>query len=142
MWYDLYSTTLQQHGFILNPYDKCVANKEINGKQCTIVFYVDDNKISHEDPQVVTDVINILKGHFGELTVTRGKKHDFLGMNVTFRDDGTVEIEMKNQIQEALDMVDEPIGINVTTPANKRLYEISQDAVPLNKKSLNGFILW
>ena len=95
LWYDLYSTTLQQHGFVLNPYDKCVANKEINGKQCTIFFYVDDNKISHEDPQVVTNVINILKGHFGELTVTRGKKHDFLGMNITFRDDGTVEIEMR-----------------------------------------------
>ena len=33
-------------GFVLNPYDKCIANKTINGSQCTIVFYVDDNKIS------------------------------------------------------------------------------------------------
>ena len=57
LWYHLYSSTLEKLGFKINPYDKCVANKEINGKQCTIVFYVDDNKISHEDPEVVTSVL-------------------------------------------------------------------------------------
>ena len=77
LWYDLYSTTLVKHGFVLNPYDKCVANKYIDGKQCTIVFYVDDNKISHVDPNVVTSIIDILKGHFGELTVSRGKSTIF-----------------------------------------------------------------
>jgi len=82
LWYNLYSTTLVEHGFKLNPYDKCVANKDINGKQCTIVFYVDDNKISHVDPDVVTDVIDILRGHFGELTITRGREHNFLGMDL------------------------------------------------------------
>ena len=45
LWYDLYSTTLEKEGFVINPYDRCVANKIINGKQCTIVFYVDDNKL-------------------------------------------------------------------------------------------------
>ena len=44
-------------GFELNPYDPCVANATIRNKQCTIVCYVDDNKISHQDPNVVTDVI-------------------------------------------------------------------------------------
>ena len=38
LWYNLYSSTLQKLGFILNNYDKCVANKVINGKQCTIFF--------------------------------------------------------------------------------------------------------
>ena len=37
----------------------------INGKQCTIVWYVDDNKISHVDKNVVTDILEKLKGHFG-----------------------------------------------------------------------------
>ena len=40
-WYELYSETLSKEGFVINPYDKCVANKIINGKQCTIVWYVD-----------------------------------------------------------------------------------------------------
>jgi hypothetical protein len=57
LWYDLFSTDLQKMGFKLNPYDLCVGNKTINGKQCTIVWYVDDTKISHEDPNLLTEVI-------------------------------------------------------------------------------------
>jgi hypothetical protein len=31
------SSHLVDHGFIMNPYDVCCMNKEIEGKQCTIV---------------------------------------------------------------------------------------------------------
>ena len=62
-WYELFSETLVKEGWKINPYDKCVANKEINDKQCTIVWYVDDNKVSHVDPEVVTEVIELMKGH-------------------------------------------------------------------------------
>jgi hypothetical protein len=62
-------------GFVLNLYNHCVlANGMIKGKQCTIAWYADDNKISHEDPKVVTMIMNKLKEHFGKMTVTRGKK--------------------------------------------------------------------
>ena len=43
LWYELYSNKLQEMGFVLNPCDSCVANKIINGKQCTIAWHVDDN---------------------------------------------------------------------------------------------------
>ena len=36
LWYDLFSNILKGLGFTINPYDQCVANKEINGSQCTI----------------------------------------------------------------------------------------------------------
>jgi Reverse transcriptase (RNA-dependent DNA polymerase) len=49
LWYELFSHTLEHHGFTINPYDFCVANATIKGTQCTIVWYVDDTKISgHE----------------------------------------------------------------------------------------------
>jgi len=38
----LLSDTLQEWGFKLNPYDKCMANKKINGKQCTIIWHMDN----------------------------------------------------------------------------------------------------
>ena len=57
LWYDLFSSTLQEMGHDLNPYDRCVANKVINGKQCTIAWYVDNTKISHVDTKVVTEAI-------------------------------------------------------------------------------------
>ena len=36
-----------------NLYDMYVVNKKVNGKQCTIIWYVDDLKVSHEDEIVV-----------------------------------------------------------------------------------------
>jgi len=32
LWYELFANTLKDMGFEINPYDKCVANKMINGK--------------------------------------------------------------------------------------------------------------
>lgn len=37
LWYNLFTSTLKGMGFKVNPYDRCVANKTINGKQCTLV---------------------------------------------------------------------------------------------------------
>jgi hypothetical protein len=45
---------LESAGFKLNPYDPCVANKMINGKQMTVCWHVDDLKVSHIDPSEVT----------------------------------------------------------------------------------------
>ena len=51
-------------GFELNPYDICVANKLVNGKQFNLVWYVDDKKVSHVEAEVVDNLINDLKNHF------------------------------------------------------------------------------
>ena len=61
-------------GFTLNPYDLCVANVQIENKQCTILWYVDDNKISHVNPKVVDDIIERIESKFGKMTKTRGDK--------------------------------------------------------------------
>jgi len=45
----------------------------INGKQCTIAWYVDDNKISHVEPDVVTEIVAKIEKRFGKMTVTQGK---------------------------------------------------------------------
>ena len=60
------SNTLQGWGFILNPYYNCVANKIINGTQCTILGHVGDIKISHTDPQVVADILAPLNLQYGK----------------------------------------------------------------------------
>ena len=94
-WNELCSETLENKGFVINPYDRCVANKEINGKYHTIVFCEDENKVSHVDPSVVTEVIELMKSHCEELTVTRGKKHKILDMNIDVNKDKNIKVEMK-----------------------------------------------
>ena len=34
--YDVYTEVLVDMDFVLNPYDKCISNKMIQGDQCTI----------------------------------------------------------------------------------------------------------
>ena len=78
--------------FELNPYGRCVANKIFNGKQYTLVWYVDENKVSQMGEKVVDNLINDLKKHFGELLVTRGKMHKFWGMHINITEGGNIEI--------------------------------------------------
>jgi len=75
--------TLIEWGFKINEYDRCVTNKVINGKQCTIIWHVDDLKISHVDPKVVKDVIEKLEKKFWQespLVTSQGKTIEYLGM--------------------------------------------------------------
>jgi Reverse transcriptase (RNA-dependent DNA polymerase) len=130
LWYELFSQTLEQHGFTINPYDFCVANATIDGTQCTIVWYVDDTKISHVKPCVVTNVIGMLESHFGKMSVSRGAQHEFLGMHLDFLDDGTATIHMPSYLQSAIDESGLPINKAAATPAAASLLHI-EAASPL-----------
>ena len=89
------TSKLIEWGFTINPYDRCVANKQIDGQQCTLVWHVDDMKMSHGDSKVVDRIIKMLEAEFGKeapLTIRRGKIHDYLGMTLYFSIDGKVQI--------------------------------------------------
>ena len=60
-WHELCSETMCDEVVIINPHARCVANKVINGKQCTIVWHAGDNRASHVDPIVVTEVTCLTK---------------------------------------------------------------------------------
>ena len=69
---------------MFNPYDKCIANITIYGKQCTIAWYVDGNKVSHIDKYASTSIIEAITERFGELTVSIWGKHKYLGIDLDF----------------------------------------------------------
>ena len=96
-------------GFTLNSYDNCVANKEINGKMCTVIWHVDDLKISHVEEQVVKDIIEEIEKKFGKMSVNIGKTHTYLGMDFEYRDDGVVRISMKGYLEDAINEFPEEI---------------------------------
>ena len=76
-------------GFELNPYDPCVANNTINGKQLALVWHVNNIKASHVEEEVVTCMEkwlrktyeHLLKDGSGKMKICREKVHDCLGMN-------------------------------------------------------------
>jgi hypothetical protein len=60
LYYKKFVKRLKFKGFELNPYDPCVANKQVDGEQLTMCFHVDNCKISHHTPKVVDKTIEWL----------------------------------------------------------------------------------
>ena len=121
-------------GFKLNKYDNCVANKKIKGTQFTIGWWVDDNAMTHDSDDVIDDVIADIEKKFGKMTVTRGNRHTFLGMNFYFPGDGKVQINMKEYIEEAAEVFGEDLSRKVSTPANRELFDEDEKSVPLDEE--------
>jgi hypothetical protein len=114
----------------------------INGKQCTILWHVDDLKISHVDEDVVTDVINKLSAEFGKeapLTINRGKIHEYLGMTLDFTEPGVARITMQQYIENILKEMPEEMAGVAPTPATNGLFEVNPDGEKLDTEKNEFF---
>ena len=126
---------LVEAGFKINPYDWCVANKTINGKQCTILWHVDDLKISHVDTGVVDGVLATINNEFGKetpITVTRGKVHDYLGMTLDFTKPGKVMIKMLEYIDSFLEQLPTDINVEASTLTVEHLFTVNDEPKKLD----------
>jgi hypothetical protein len=139
LWYDLFTGSLKDMGFKLNPYDQCVANCMIEGKQCTIAWYVDDTKILHVDPNVVTRVIQERKKRYDKMTVTRGREHVFLGMHIRYTEENTAVITMKDFLEEAITEPGLDISSHASTTATRTLFEVDEACELLGKEESEAF---
>jgi hypothetical protein len=93
LFYKKLVAKLESEGFILIPYDPCVVNKTINGTQMTVIWHIDDLKVSHIDSAKVTKFGNFLSKTFGVNVAQHwGKVHDYLGMIFNFSKDGKVSV--------------------------------------------------
>ena len=136
------SSQLTEWGFKANPYDSCVVNKTINGKQCTKLWHVDDLKISHVDPEVVTGVIDMVEAEFGKeasLTKTRGKVHEYLGMTIDFSVDKKVRFSMIDYVQGILDELPDDMSGECVTPAPNHLFEVNDNCDKLDSETADLF---
>jgi hypothetical protein len=145
-WQNL-SSQLEKWGFVIKP-DFCVANTIINGKQCTIVWHVGDLKISHVDLDVVTSVLELLDGRYGQeivggkrapLTVNRGKIHDYLGMTLDFLEEGVVKIDMRDYVKKVLGEMPEDMDGTATSPAAQYLLQVKEGVELLDKPKSEFF---
>ena len=135
-WYKTFTGKLSELGFTLNKYDPCVANKWINGSQCTICWYVDDTKMSHKDPKVIDWLVHELEQEFGKLTVKRGNKHTFVGIDFEIMPDGTVRLLVKNYLKECIESYEEiegPITRSANTPAKHNLFNTNNREASKNR---------
>ena len=126
-------------GFEVNPYDPCIANMMVDGKQLTVTWHVDDLKISHQDKAVVDEFIQWICNKYEDVTPvkpSRGKVHDYLGMTLDYSEAGKVKIHMKNYIEKMIEEFpykNEVKGKTAFTPAADYLFKINDDLPKLTK---------
>ena len=116
----------------------------IDGSQCTIVWHVDDLKISHKKSPVVDEIISSLKSEYeviGEMTVKRGKLHTYLGMDLDFSKPQKFSVSMESYLDEVFEEVrDIPVMQGVaSTPAADHLFKTRDSAEKLDKQTADQF---
>ena len=107
LFYLKFVKNLKNIGFVLNPYDPCVANKNVDAAQLTVVWHLDDLKVSHVDAGAVTRMSVWLQKTYerlfddgsGAMKLKRGKIHEYLGIQLDFSVAGQLKITMYNYIQ-------------------------------------------
>jgi hypothetical protein len=57
LFYQKLVSELKSMGFVVNPYDPCIANKIVGRHQLTLRWHVDDLMISHIDMSAINDFL-------------------------------------------------------------------------------------
>jgi hypothetical protein len=142
LYYRKFVKSLTDIDFIINPYDPCVANNIIEGKQMTICFHVDDCKLSHRKKKVMDRMIGYLRQEYesifedrsGAMIVSRGKIHKYLGITLDYSVPGQVIFTMLDYVDEILAVFDkaEPKGGGTkTSAAPDSLFKVDEDCEKL-----------
>jgi len=131
-------------GFKLKEYVPCVANKVINGKQCTIIRHVDDLKILHVKKKVVEQLIADLNNVFGQespLTTTHRRVLEYLGMMLDYMTKGKVKISMHKYIDKMLAELPSDMNGRSKTPEALHLFNTDKGAEKLSEEKGQLFYL-
>ncbi len=135
------------------PYDPCIWNKMIDGKQMTICFPFTLTTANchtyHPRPLIKTikwlrrDYESIFEDRSGKMMVHQGKVHTYLGMSIDFSKKCLVSILMEGYLSEVIAAWDkaEPLGkgfllvknrnTNKTSAAPDDLFKVDKDATKL-----------
>lgn len=159
LYYRKFTSSLKERGFEMNPYDPCVWNKTIKGKQLTICFHVDDCKISHVNVRVVDHTIDWLRKEYesiftdgsGKMKVARGKVHTYVGMTLDFTESKIVKVTMFAYIDEIVQAWDKACSEledgyvvvsgrkRIATAAPDDLFKVDGDATKLDQAKAKAF---
>jgi hypothetical protein len=136
-WENLTRFLTEELGFTVNPYDRCVVNKTIDGEQCTIIWHVDDLKLSHVKQEVLDYVANKLNAKYGKeapLTMHQGAIHDYLGMTIDYSEKGKVKFLMPDYINGILEEAPTDMAGTDVTPASNNLFTVRKGTDKLDDK--------
>jgi hypothetical protein len=144
LYYKKFQKDLKEIGFIVNPYDPCVANRMVKGKQHTVTWHVDNLKCSHVDSKVNDKFLAWLQEKYasdkiGEIKAMRGKKHNYLAMTLTFTTLRVLKVNMTLYVKKML--ADFPIKFNGKSkcPWSENLFKVDKASKKLSQDQVKIF---
>ena len=137
LWYDLLCDFLKGLGFVQNSQDECVWNKGRGRNQVTVALYVDDLLITSSSDEQLESVVESVEKKFNGVTVHRGKKQEYLGMQLDFSVTGQVSIIMSGYEADVVKCMN--IRGTATTPALPDLFDIDENLPKLEKERMDEF---
>ena len=72
LWYNFFSATLSYLVFKINLYERCIEKKLVDEHQCTIGWFVEDDKVSHMYENFNSMIADKIEGGIGNLSLTTG----------------------------------------------------------------------
>ena len=136
LYYRKFRKDIESIGFVVNPYDLCVANRIVEKQQQTVCWHVDDLKSSHRNTKVndnFLEWLNLKYGDIVEVKATRGNKHDYLAMIIIFMK-GKVIIDMRYYVEKMIEEFPGDLTGNVKCPWTERLFKVDENATLLDKE--------
>ncbi len=94
----------------------------------TICWHFDDLFVGHEDPTVVTNLLRWLANRYDtadkKLNITRGRRHDYLGMTIDFSNKAAVAFNKIPYLNKIFTAFPEKITGVFSTPAADHLFNV------------------
>jgi hypothetical protein len=137
LWYNHISTAIKGYGFQVNPFDQCLFQRQEGDIWTYITLYVDDLLIVSDEKDRVDDTIKRLTDTYTDITVKRGKIHEYLGMKFDFSNPGEVFISMEKYTKEVV--AESGVTGTADTPAATDLFEIDETSMSLNNQEREMF---
>lgn len=144
VWNEHLIAKLRSIGFVPSDYDDCILYKG------TIVYalYVDDSILAGPNLTEIEEAIQQMRGVGLDLTV-EGDVSDFLGVNVTRKDDGTIHLTQPHLVEKILAdlrLTGNDTAIKRTPAKVKQLLKRFRDSEPFdghfNYRSVIGKMLY
>jgi hypothetical protein len=134
LWYNYFSNILvEKMGYKISSLDDCVFNlfDESGIIISTIVVHVDDGLVTGSSEDVLDDFFRQLKIYLGDITIRRGRTHNYLGMLMDFSQSGVVHITIEKMIHSIIS--DWEIGKTTrNSPARSQLFEVNEESLALD----------
>ena len=127
IWNDKLDATFVGMGYKRNEYDKCVYNRiEDDCSQSTLLVHVDDVLVTARDEKRVDNIMDEIEQLFREVTKSRGRVLNYVGLTFDFRILKTVKITMQGFIADLMAFVEKRSDFCGTAvdPASGDLFDI------------------